>query len=130
MVDLTSEDFDELVAQALNASGGTGGLDGNVAVFVEDQAGSPRLLGLYEGVPLTARGHYYSGHLPDRITIFRKPIQRQCVAERIVEQVRITVVHEVVITSEYPRVDFMNWDTDSFEYDKMAPCVLRIQLLR
>ena len=51
----------------------------NVAVFVEDQKpGSPRLLGLYEGVPLTARGHYYSGHLPDRITIFRKPIQRQC----------------------------------------------------
>ncbi len=98
MVDLTSEDFDELVARALDTlPAELAALMSNVAVFVEDQKpGSPRLLGLYEGVPLTSRGHYYSGHLPDRITIFRKPIQRQCATrEQVVEQVRITVVHEV-----------------------------------
>ena len=98
MVDLTPEDFDELVARALDTlPAELAALMSNVAVFVEEQKpGSPRLLGLYEGVPLTSRGHYYAGHLPDRITIFRKPIQRQCTTrEQVVEQVRITVVHEV-----------------------------------
>mgnify|MGYP002701230556 FL=1 len=98
MVDLTPEDFDELVARALDTlPAELAALMSNVAVFVEEQkSGSPRLLGLYEGVPLTARSHYYSGHLPDRITIFRKPIQRQCATrEQVVEQVRLTVVHEV-----------------------------------
>lgn len=98
MVEISEEDFDELVAQALDSlPPQLAALMDNVAVFVENQKpGRPRLLGLYEGVPLTSRGHYYSGHLPDRITIFRRPIQRKChSAEEIVEQVRITVVHEV-----------------------------------
>ena len=53
MVDLTSEDFDELVARALDTlPAELAALMSNVAVFVEDQKpGSPRLLGLYEGVP-------------------------------------------------------------------------------
>lgn len=33
------------------------------------------LLGLYEGVPKTKRGAGYSGALPDKITIFQKPIE-------------------------------------------------------
>lgn len=33
------------------------------------------LLGLYEGVPKTERGGNYSGVLPDKITIFQKPIE-------------------------------------------------------
>ncbi len=42
----------------------------NVAVFVEDEppADDPELLGLYEGTPLTDRGEWYAGVLPDRIT--------------------------------------------------------------
>ena len=98
MVELTAEEFDDLVAEALDTlPADLAALMSNVAVFVEDQKpGRPRLLGLYEGVPLTKRGHYYSGHLPDRITIFRRPIQRRCsTREQVVEQVRITVVHEV-----------------------------------
>jgi predicted Zn-dependent protease with MMP-like domain len=98
MVTLTPDEFDELVSQALDTlPPELAGLMNNVAVFVEDQKpGRPGLLGLYEGVPLTKRGHYYSGHLPDRITIYRKPIQRRCSSqEQVVEQVRITVVHEV-----------------------------------
>ena len=52
--------------------------------------------GIYEGVPLTERDHWYAGVLPDRITIFRGPITRMCdTYEEVVEEVRVTVVHEV-----------------------------------
>ena len=98
MVELSEEDFDELVAEALDTlPPELARMMDNVVVFVENQKpGRPGLLGLYEGVPLTSRGQHYAGHLPDRITIFRLPIQRRCASrEQVVEQVRITVVHEV-----------------------------------
>ena len=49
----------------------------NVEVVVEDEppAGQP-LLGLYQGIPLTRRGSGYNGALPDKITIFRGPLER------------------------------------------------------
>ncbi len=56
------------------------------------------LLGLYEGVPLTERSHYYGLVPPDRITIFRGPILRVCPPgdeAAIRAQVRRTVLHEV-----------------------------------
>ena len=46
----------------------------NVAVVVEDQGDSPSLLGLYHGVPLTQRTQHYAGVLPDRISIYRRPL--------------------------------------------------------
>ncbi len=54
------------------------------------------LLGLYHGVPLTSRTSYYMA-FPDRITIFQKPIELVTGPdeERIREQVRHTVVHEI-----------------------------------
>ncbi len=36
------------------------------------------LLGLYEGVPQTKRTSYYGMVLPDKITIFQKPIEAKC----------------------------------------------------
>lgn len=54
------------------------------------------LLGLYEGVPLTERSSSYGMVLPDRITLFRGPIEAVCAsAEEMAEQVRITVKHEL-----------------------------------
>jgi len=71
----------------------------NVAVIVEPYPpdGRMNLLGLYEGVPLTARGGgSYAGYLPDRITIYREPILEICeTQEEVVAQVRVTVMHEV-----------------------------------
>jgi predicted Zn-dependent protease with MMP-like domain len=54
------------------------------------------LLGLYEGVPLTAYGRQYSAH-PETITIYQRTIERYCHGDpdRIREQVRRTVLHEV-----------------------------------
>lgn len=90
--------FEELVGLALDAiPEGLARLMDNVVVLVEDQKpGRPRLLGLYEGVPLTKRGSGYAGALPDRITIYRLPILRACRTEDdVVRQVRTTVIHEV-----------------------------------
>ncbi len=79
----------------------------NVDVVVQEfptsaqvRAGGVRLrwhiLGLYEGIPRTARTSSYNMVLPDRITIFQKPIEAICrTEEEIVRQVRKTVVHEV-----------------------------------
>jgi predicted Zn-dependent protease with MMP-like domain len=55
------------------------------------------LLGLYEGIPLTARhSTSYSLVVPDKITIFQRPIESICSThEEIVGQVRKTVIHEV-----------------------------------
>jgi predicted Zn-dependent protease with MMP-like domain len=54
------------------------------------------LLGLYEGVPLTERTHGYGLVMPDKITIFQKPIEAICRNEaQIVEQIRRVVRHEI-----------------------------------
>ena len=98
MVDVPMERFEELVSDALDTlPAELARLMDNVAVFVEDmKPGRPGLLGLYQGVPLTKRGHGYAGHLPDRITIYRLPITRRCsTEEKVVGQVRTTVIHEI-----------------------------------
>ena len=77
----------------------------NVAIVVDDWpdystplvAGGPgeTLYGLYEGVPFTERGAGYYGFLPDKITIFRGPLERDFATRELEKQVRITVVHEI-----------------------------------
>ena len=78
----------QIIKKVLNSS----------VVLVEDDVrpGSRPLLGLYEGIPLTERGGWYSGVLPDRITLYRRPILALCRDEDDVrEEVLVTVVHEV-----------------------------------
>jgi predicted Zn-dependent protease with MMP-like domain len=74
------------------------GVMSNIALTVEDEPppGQP-LLGLYQGVPLGRRGPYYAGALPDKITIYRGPIERMTGgnAELLRRQVRRTVLHEI-----------------------------------
>ena len=98
MVDVPPERFEELVAEALDGlPPELGAHMDNVAVFVEDTSHRVGLLGLYRGVPLTARDSGYAGMvMPDRITLYRLPICRLCrTEEEVVEQIRVTVVHEV-----------------------------------
>ncbi len=95
---MSAERFEELVADALDTIPRKFMAQmSNVVVLVEDmEPGNPNLLGLYHGVALTNRTSYYSGVLPDRITIYRLPILRICSSdEDVVRQVRVTVVHEV-----------------------------------
>lgn len=54
------------------------------------------LFGLYEGIPLMRRNHAYSGVLPDKITIFKKPIEIYSDSEEQLRRiVHNTVWHEV-----------------------------------
>ena len=96
---MTRDRFEELVSDALDlVPPELMGLMDNVVVFVEDEPppGDPELLGVYDGTPLTERGEWYAGSLPDRITIFRLPTLRMCETEdEVVEEVEITVVHEI-----------------------------------
>jgi predicted Zn-dependent protease with MMP-like domain len=96
MHDVGPDRFEELVGQALDGlPPELGRRMRNVAVVIED-VGPPGLLGLYEGIPLTERNAGYSGVLPDRISIYRLPICSICDNDdEVVEQVKITVVHEV-----------------------------------
>ncbi|CAM5519531.1 Metallopeptidase family protein OS=Streptomyces microflavus OX=1919 GN=HUT09_18235 PE=4 SV=1 [Streptomyces griseus subsp. griseus] len=99
VLEMTREQFEELVSQALDRiPPELTRLMDNVAVFVEDEPepGDPDLLGLYEGTPLTDRGEWYAGVLPDRITIYRGPTLRMCeTQEDVVAETEITVVHEI-----------------------------------
>ncbi|HXH09226.1 MAG TPA: metallopeptidase family protein [Alphaproteobacteria bacterium] len=79
----------------------------NIAVVVESEPSRElleemglwpdrTLLGLYQGIPLTERGFSYGNVLPDRITIFQKPIEAMCrTQDEIKQAVKDTVVHEV-----------------------------------
>src|SRR5689334_4514085 len=76
VIEVTREEFEDLVAEALDTvPPDLTALMRNVVVLVEDEAPERGLLGLYEGVPLTERGDTYAGYLPDRITLFRRPLQ-------------------------------------------------------
>jgi predicted Zn-dependent protease with MMP-like domain len=90
--------FEALVEQALDEiPDELARLVHNVVVLVEDEApaDAPDLLGVYDGVSLTDRGTDHTG-LPDRITIFRRPLLEMCADDdELVREVRITVVHEI-----------------------------------
>ena len=91
--------FEELVSEALDlVPDELMNLMDNVVVLVEDDPppDEPDLLGVYEGYALTERGFDYAGVLPDRITIFRRPILSICETEEdVIEEVAVTVVHEI-----------------------------------
>lgn len=106
MMDLAT--FEQLVDEALESLPAdiAGWLD-NVAIVIAEwptpqqlaQAGlgpGDMLLGLYVGVPKTQRGFTYGESIPDKILIFRQPIQRlNRTPDRIRAQVRRTVLHEI-----------------------------------
>ncbi|BAL93269.1 hypothetical protein AMIS_80490 [Actinoplanes missouriensis 431] len=98
-VNMSRERFEELVGDALDeVPNELLSLMNNVVFLVEDAPpdGSEDLLGLYEGTALTDRGWDYAGTLPDRITIYRLPTLQVCDSdEDVVEEVAITVVHEI-----------------------------------
>ena len=54
------------------------------------------LLGLYEGIPRTKRDSHYGMVLPDKITIFQKPIEANCQSDtRLNVEVSWVLKHEI-----------------------------------
>ena len=99
MIDVDADRFEELVTAALDeVPRELADLLDNVVLFIEDDAPppAPHLLGLYDGIPLTERDSTYAGVVPDRIFVYRNPTLAICDTEEdVVEEVRITVVHEI-----------------------------------
>ena len=56
-----------------------------------------RLLGLYQGVPLKNRTHYYGMVMPDKITLYKQNIEQACKLKEanIREEVKHVVQHEI-----------------------------------
>lgn len=91
------DDLPELFRQALE----------NVAVVVEDrppdwlldELGIPpedTLYGFYHGVPLPERSVSLSGNLPDKISIYREPLEEDFPRPtELRRQIRLTLLHEI-----------------------------------
>ena len=108
VVDMKREEFEALVARAIdNLPAEFQRKLQNVDVVVEEWPTSrqlrqvkhihaAQLLGLYQGVPQTRRGRAYGLVLPDKISIFQKPIEAQCrFGDEIEAKVEEVVRHEI-----------------------------------
>jgi len=109
-VHLSDEEFEAAVGDALDTIPGelADQMD-NVVILVRDEpepelltaddydeGGLPTLLGLYDGVPLTERDDAWSVVLPDRILIFKGPLERWCSnREELSAEIGVTVIHEI-----------------------------------
>lgn len=76
----------------------------NLAVIVEDapppdvveEFNDDRILGLYQGIPLPERSVWDDYPYPDVISIYQRNIEDATTSdEEIVEEVRLTVMHEI-----------------------------------
>lgn len=102
------ERFRELVLEALESlpQEFQGRLE-NIVVVIEDWPSPAQLaglrirrrkdlLGLYEGVPLTKRSIWQPTEIPNKITIFQKPIEMRCGSDdEIMARIQETVRHEI-----------------------------------
>jgi len=108
MYELSDQEFDRLISRAMDElpQEYIKGLN-NVAIVYADEpdrfqaqkaglrAGN-LLLGLYEGIPLPARGSGYTFVLPDKITLFKYPIMAVSHGpEGLFEQIKRTLWHEI-----------------------------------
>ena len=100
--------FEQLVVESLHAlpQEFQERLD-NIEVVVEDEPtveqlaengleSADSLLGLYEGVPLTERSAHYGLVLPDKISIFKRAIEKACQSDtEIRAEIQCVILHEI-----------------------------------
>jgi len=107
---ITHEKFEELTIKAIDElpQDFKDKLE-NVDVVIEDMpdmatarslglGSRGHLLGLYQGVPLKKRTHYYGMVMPDKITLFKENIERTCNAldeNEVYERIRHVIQHEI-----------------------------------
>jgi predicted Zn-dependent protease with MMP-like domain len=108
MLDIDRDTFEQLVVQALQTlPAWVHTKMDNVDVTVDEAPSAAQrrrlglaphttLMGLYEGVPRTRRSHGYGMVLPDKITLFRRPILAACrTPQEVQARVRMVVIHEL-----------------------------------
>ena len=108
---MTFEEHVERVLASLPAE--LRGAMSNVEIVVEEEnPEDPDLFGLYFGTPLTERGDY-SGVLPDKIAIYRLPLEEEFGDDPSVleDEIRITVLHEIAhhFGIDEDRLDELGW---------------------
>jgi predicted Zn-dependent protease with MMP-like domain len=98
---LRQRQFERMVRKAVDSLSPTiHSLMENVEIVVEDEPADSHEgdgpFGLYEGIPLTERTSSYGLILPDKITIFRGPLERATeTPSELFAEVRATVIHEI-----------------------------------
>lgn len=130
---MTKERFEKLVEEALRDIPRSFRAEmKNVAVLVEDQPPAhileemeidptESLFGLYQGTPLPERGWAYGNALPDRISIYQRPIEEACEDDdEIRECVAETVIHEFghyfgLSEEEIEEIEEKYWRGESLE---------------
>ena len=99
---MEKEEFEKLVEEGIKAipSKFLEKLD-NIEIIIEEEPRPSQkrkgllIFGLYEGIPQTKRA-YYGQVLPDKITIFKKSIERVAKnREEIKEKIKEVVWHEI-----------------------------------
>lgn len=86
----------------------------NVQIVVEEEhPGDRNVYGFYMGVPLTERTSGYAGALPDKISVYRAPIEADFGhdPDLLDEEIRITVIHELAhhFGIDDGRLDELGW---------------------
>ena len=109
----------------------------NLAIVVEDEPSDAlleemeieppdSLFGLYQGTPLTERGWQYGNTLPDRITLYQRPIESDCDDEDDVRAViGETLIHEVghyfgLSEEEIEAIEEQYWRGEDADEDEPA----------
>lgn len=107
-LECSDQEFEKLIAKAMDElpQQYIKGLD-NVAIVYVDEPTSEQaermkldrnhlLLGLFEGIPKTQRGGGYNLVLPDKITLFKKPLLAVVRdKDALFEQIKRTLWHEI-----------------------------------
>jgi len=112
---MDSEKFVELVREALdNLPALLRKKISNIQVVVEDEPIEQNgLLGLYHGVPFKHRGVWYGNVLPDRITLFKKNIERiSRTDDEIREWVQKVLIHEIGHYFGFSEADLRRLDNE------------------
>ena len=108
MVHVDEIQFDAMIAKAMDElpQAYISGLQ-NVVIVVDNEPTpeqrqrqnlhpSQTLLGLYEGIPLTRRGSNYNLVLPDKITLFKTPLEHtSSTISELQENIKRTLWHEI-----------------------------------
>ena len=108
VISVTETQFDEMITRAMNElpQEYISGLQ-NVAIVQEEYPTEEQrakqhlrpwqtLLGLYEGIPRVRRGSNYNLVLPDKITLFKGPLQEASHSTaQLQEHIKRTLWHEI-----------------------------------
>ncbi|HET9360975.1 MAG TPA: metallopeptidase family protein [Vicinamibacterales bacterium] len=132
---MTRARFERLLAEAITLIPGRFRREmKNLALVVEDEPSldlleemeiepPDSLYGLYQGTPLPERTWGYGNQLPDRITLFQRPIEEDCEDEDEVRAViGETLIHEVghyfgLSEEEIEEIEEKYWRGDTQDED-------------